>query len=410
MITTAPPAGAAPVPAETGPDKNVSAGWLLVAVALVAANLRIAITSVGAVLDQVGNATGLSAPQAGVLTALPVFSFALLGGASPALVRRFGVDRVMGAAMSLLTLALVVRLVGDATWLLTGTLLACAGIAVANVLVPVVVKQRFALRIGFVTGLYTAALAAGSALAAGVTAPIVLAGGWRLGLGIWAVPAALAAAAWLTATGALRSTSQPRRADRGPRVRPVSKRLWSSPRTWALALFFGTQSLLAYSVMGWLPAIYRDAGFSETSAGTLLAISILVGVPVSFTVPSLAARNHHQSWWAVGLTAAAIAGLTGLLVAPAEAALLWAVLLGVGGGAFPLALAFFSLRAAAPPDTAWLSAVGQSLGYLLAIVGPLGVGFLHATVGGWTAPLALLICAMVIQAGAGYVAGRAGHA
>ncbi|PFG39745.1 CP family cyanate transporter-like MFS transporter [Georgenia soli] len=380
------------------------------AVALVAANLRVAITSVGAILDQVGAATGLSTAQAGVLTALPVLSFALLGGASPALVRRFGVDRVMGAAVSLLTVALVVRLAGDATWLLTGTLLACAGIAVANVLIPVVVKRRFALRIGFVTGVYTAALAAGSALAAGVTAPIALAGGWRLGLGVWAVPAALAAVTWWTATGALRSADRRRRAGRGPRERPVSRRLWSSPRTWALTLFFGTQSLLAYSVMGWLPAIYRDAGFSETGAGTLLAVSILVGVPISFTVPSLAARNHHQSWWAVGLTAAAIVGLAGLLVAPAEAALLWAILLGVGGGAFPLALAFFSLRAATPADTAWLSAVGQSLGYLLAIVGPLGVGFLHATTGGWTAPLTLLIGAMVVQAGAGFVSGRAGHA
>jgi MFS transporter, CP family, cyanate transporter len=399
------------VHSETGRGRNASTGWLLVAVALVAANLRIAITSVGAVLDQVGSATGLSTAQAGVLTALPVFSFALLGGASPALVRRFGIDRVMGAAVSLLTLALVVRLVGDPIWLLTGTLLACAGIAVANVLIPVVVKQRFSLRIGFVTGVYTAALAAGSALAAGVTAPIALAGGWRLGLGIWVVPAALAAVAWLTATRALRSTAaHQRHAGRGPRERPSSRRLWSSPRTWALTLFFGTQSLLAYSVMGWLPAIYRDAGFSETGAGTLLAISILVGVPISFTVPSLAARNRHQSWWAVGLTAAAILGLTGLLVAPAGAALLWAILLGVGGGAFPLALAFFSLRAAAPPDTAWLSAVGQSLGYLLAIVGPLGVGFLHASTGGWTAPLALLICAMAVQAGAGFVAGRAGHA
>lgn len=395
---------------ETGRGSSASTGWLLAAVALVAANLRVAITSVGAVLDQVGAATGLSTAQAGVLTALPVFSFAILGGASPALVRRFGVDRVMGGAVSLLTLALVVRLAGDATWLLVGTLLACAGIAVANVLIPVVVKQRFALRIGFVTGVYTAALAAGSALAAGVTAPVALAGGWRLGLGIWAVPAALAAVAWWTATGALRSADQQRHAGHGPRDRMRSRRLWSSPRTWALTLFFGTQSLLAYSVMGWLPAIYRDAGFTETGAGTLLAVSILVGVPISFTVPSLAARNHHQSWWAVGLTAAAIVGLAGLLVAPAQAALVWAILLGVGGGAFPLALAFFSLRASAPPDTAWLSAVGQSLGYLLAIVGPLGVGFLHASTGGWTAPLTLLICAMVVQAGAGFVAGRAGHA
>lgn len=381
---------------------------LLVAVALVAANLRMAVTSVGSVLDLVIAGTGLTPAAGGVLTALPVLSFALLGGLSPWLARRLGVERAIAAATALLAVALVLRVLGGPLWLMAGTFLACTGIAAANVLVPVVVKQRFPMRVGFVTGVYTAALAGGSALAAGLTAPLAdAAGSWRVGLGFWAVPAATALVLWWAAT---RSTSARGRRARGPaRVPHPTGRLWRSPRTWALTAFFGTQSLLAYSVMGWLPAMFRDAGLSAAASGTLLAVSILLGVPVSFLVPSLAARRRQQSGWAVALTAASAAGLLGMLLAPAEGAWLWVVLLGIGNGAFPLALAFFSLRSGSTDDTAWLSAVGQSIGYTLAIVGPLGVGVLRAGTDGWTAPVLLLLTAMVVQAVAGAVAGRAGH-
>ncbi|MPV38245.1 MFS transporter [Georgenia subflava] len=384
---------------------------LLVALALVAANLRMGITSVGPVLDQIRAGTGLSGPGAGVLTSLPVLTFAALGATSPWLARRFGVDRVVAAAMALLAVALVLRVLGGVPFLVTGTVAVCAGIAVANVLLPVVVKTRFPLRIGSVTGVYTAALAGGSALAAGVTAPLETLGGWRLGLAAWALPAALAVVIWVSATvGGRRGASQPSsRSAQTTVAGGSSRRLWGRPRAWAMIVFFGTQSLLAYAAMGWLPAIYRDAGFSTTEAGGLLSLSILVGVPVSFLIPSLAARSSHQRWWALGVTGASLAGLTGLLLSPAAGGWVWAALIGVGNGAFPLALAFFSLRAATTRDTAWLSSAGQSLGYLLAATGPLGVGFLQAVTGGWTAPLLLLIGAMVLQAAAGLVAGRAGH-
>lgn len=385
--------------------------WLLVALALVAANLRLGLASVGPVLDQVRAGVGLSAAGAGLLTSLPVLTFAVLGGLSTWVARRLAIDRVIGAAMVVLAAALVLRVLGGIGTLMTGTLAVCAAIAVANVLIPVVVKERFPLRIGLVTGVYTAALAGGSALAAGVTAPLASHAGWRSALASWAVPALAAAVLWGAATWSSwrrRPAPMPHRAP-SPHGASRSHRFWRSPRAWALTLFFGTQSLQAYAVMGWLPAIYHDAGYSTYQAGWLLALSIVVGVPVSFLVPTLAARSSHQRWWAVAISAASLAGMSRLLVNPGAAGWAWALLIGVGNGAFPLALTFFSLRAATVQDTAWLSTVGQSVGYLIAAIGPLGMGALQAATGSWTGPLLLLICAMALQALVGLVAGRAGH-
>src|SRR5690606_13730056 len=143
----------------------------------------------------------------------------------------------------------------------------------ANVLLPAVVKEHFPTRVGAVTGAYSAVLSLGSAIAAGVTVPIAhAAGSWRVGLGVWALLALLALLAWLPHLG-------DRDLRRGGHIRGS---LWRERVAWAVTILFGTQSLFAYVVMSWLPSMYADAGFSHATAGLLLAVSILVGVPVFF--------------------------------------------------------------------------------------------------------------------------------
>lgn len=387
------------------------AGLLVLAVAAVALNLRAPVAGIGPVLEEISAATGLSPGGAGVLTSLPVLAFACVGLASPWLARRLGTERAIAAAMAVLAVALATRVTGGAAALLVGTLVACAGIAAVNVLLPVVVKTWLEHRVGLVTGLYTAVMSGGSALAAAGTEPLASAvgapgSGWRLAVGVWAVPAAVALGIWLAAFGHRRSAGP------APGV-PVAGGAWGllgRPVVWALTVFFGTQSLLFYALLGWLPEVYRDAGIDPRTAGAMLSVCVLVGVPAFLVVPMLAARSEGQRAWALGLTAAAAVGLGGLLVAPAEGAWVWAVLLGVGNAAFPLALSLFALRTRDPGETATVSAVGQSLGYLLAAAGPLTVGLLREQSGSWTAPLVLLLAVMAVQAAAGLVAGRRGHA
>ncbi|HET8601335.1 MAG TPA: MFS transporter [Segeticoccus sp.] len=403
---------------------------VILAVLLVAANMRAALSGIGPVLDRVQAATGMSATLAGVVTTLPVLSFAAVGGTSPALARRWSLEHAIGAAVLLLGVAEFGRVL-DGTWaLLVGTAAACAGIAVINVLLPVVIKQRFPHRLGSVTGLYTASLNLFSALAAATTAPLADRTDWRWALGCWGVLALLAAAVWQpvlarhpVAVPAGVEAGRVELAEGEPTTRPATTDgpdprqgpdptaakplvLWRHPIAWGVAVYFGMQSLLAYITMGWLPAIYRSAGVDSTTAGLLLALAIVIGVPVAYIVPTLAGRRPGQRAWAVGLTTCSAAGVAGLIVLPAQLAVVWAILIGLGQGCFPLALALFGFRTRDHRRTAALSAFGQSVGYLLAVVGPLGVGVLHDLTGGWTVPLLLALCAMGVQAAAGMVAGR----
>ncbi|SFO85422.1 MFS transporter, CP family, cyanate transporter [Amycolatopsis arida] len=390
---------------QDGTGRRSASLLLAVAVVLVALNLRPAITSVGTVLGEARDDLGASATWAGVLTTLPGLCFAVAGLAAPWLARRAGLAAAVGLALTVLAAGLVLRVLDGPLVVLGGTLVATAGIALANVLVPVVVKGSFPARVGLMTGIYTAALQGGGALGSALTPPLAgTFGGWRAALAGWALLAAVALAGWLLAT-------------RGGRLRPAStgsappgsaprRSLLRSPLAWVVTLFFGLQALLAYVVMGWLPEVLVDAGVSRTDAGLLLGLVSMLAVPISLVVPPLAARGGSQSGWIVGLGAFALASLVGLLVAPGAAPLLWTVLLGIGMSVFSLALTTIALRARTGEDTAALSGMAQGLGYLLAALGPFLFGFLHDLTGGWTVPFGMLIAAMLVQLVAGWVAGR----
>lgn len=374
-------------------------GGLLVGVLLVALNLRIGITSLGALIDDLRHSIGLSPATASFATSLPVLCFAVVGIAGISLTRRLGAHRGLTVALVLLTLGLAARTLAGSTVLLVGTLVACSGIALANVLLPAVVKERFPTRVGLVTGAYSATLSLGAALGAAATVPSAdVAGSWRVGLGVWAGVAALALVWWLPHSRAHEHTPGPTLS-----LAPMLR----SRVAWAVTGLFATQSLVAYVLMSWLPSMYADAGFSHHEAGLLLAFSILVGVPFFFLVPSYAARLRSQGHLVAGLTALNAAGFAGLALAPVGGAWVWAVLLGAGGAVFPVTLTLFSLRTRTSAETAMLSTMAQSIGYLLGAVGPFAVGLLRDSTGSWTLPLLILLALSAAQVAFGYAAGRA---
>ncbi|HEY0001047.1 MAG TPA: MFS transporter [Actinoplanes sp.] len=387
----------------TGADPNGKGRVLaLVALLLAAVNLRLAVTSVGPVLTEIRAGLPMSATVAGLLTSVPVLCFASVGLFAPRLARRFGPARVIIVGLSVLAAGLAVRPYAPGTALfLLFSVLALAGIAVVNVLLPMVVKQRFGTQVGSVTGLYTVALNVGATAAAAGTVPVTSAfgGDWRLGLACWAVVALLALPAWVPL-----ALQRHVPAEEIKSAEPV--RLSRHPVAWALAVYFGMQSTSAYVLIGWLPEIYRDAGISAEKAGVLFAITSFLGVPLGLGLSALAGRMRTQSGIAFGLGLFGIAGYAGLWWDPAAAPWLWAILLGVVNTAFPLVLTMIALRGSSPSRVVRLSAFAQGVGYLLAIPGPIVVGALHDRTDGWRLPLALMICLMVPQLIAGMIAGR----
>ncbi|BBY49561.1 MFS transporter [Mycolicibacterium arabiense] len=393
----APEVGADRVPAVAG------GALLALAVVLTALNLRPAVTSVAPLLGEMRSDLGVSATWAGLLTTVPALCFAAAGLAAPWLSSRIGLGRTISAALVALTAGLALRVVDGPHLVIGATLIACAGIALVNVLIPVVIKGSFPARVGLMTGIYTAALQGGGALGSAVTPgleePL---GGWRIALAAWAVVAFVALLAWMPASRRHGDTWAASTAPTGPRRSLLRNKL-----AWTVTLFFGCQAFMAYIVMGWLPEIFIDNGIGKTDAGLLVGLTSLIGVPIALVISPLAARKPSQSRWVVALGLLGMTGAVGLMLAPAAAPILWSVLIGLGMSAFSMALAIIALRARNAEDTAQLSGMAQGLGYLIAGTGPFLFGLLHDVTHGWTVPWLMFLAVYVVQIVAGAFAGRA---
>ncbi|NEA65981.1 MFS transporter [Streptomyces sp. SID12488] len=414
------------VHSSTEPEKETvgppARAWVtrlvVVGIVLSALNLRPAITSLGALLEEVRDGLGMSGTAAGVLTSVPPFCFALFGVMAPRLARRFGVGAVVCAGMAAIAAGLAIRpWTGSAAGFLAASALALMGIAVSNVLMPVVVKRWFPDRVGSMTGLYSMALALGTAAAAAITVPMTeaLGGSWRSGLAVWAVLAAAAVVPWIPlvrergaggSKGEAPSARGMSATGKGEGERAGVLRITRSRTAWALAVFFGLQATAAYVTMGWMAQIFRDAGVPAATAGLLLAVTMAMGVPLAFVIPRVATRLPRQGPIVVVLGCCGLLGYAGLYIAPAGGAWAWAVLLGIANCAFPLALTMVGMRARTGAGVAQLSAFAQSTGYLISIPGPLVVGVLYQHSGGWGLPLALMAGLLLPQMVVGVLAGR----
>jgi len=373
---------------------------LVAAVVLAALNLRPAIVAVGPLTSDIKADTGLSSTATSLLTAVPLLCLGAFAAAAAPLARRLGFERTVLLAVVAIFVGIALRLFTPIPALFAGSILAGSGIAIANVLVPALIKRDFPLRIGPMMAIYSVALQAGATLASGMTVPLgrALDVGWRPALAIWAVPAAFAALAWLP------MIRRPR-----PDAASTSQRhsVWQSGLGWAAAAFIGIQSGVYFSLTAWLPSMLIDDGLGKTEAGIILSAVGLFGILGGLPMPLLAARMRHQRWLVAVVIAVFLIGLVGLMVAPAPLALLWAVLLGVGqGGGLSLALTLFTLRSRTAAGAAQLSGMAQSAGYSIAAVAPLMVGVVHDLSGNWTVPVIVLLVALVPMAAAGWQVAR----
>ncbi|CAN5200213.1 MFS transporter [soil metagenome] len=374
---------------------------VLVGIVALAFNLRPAAVSVGPVLAEIIAGLQMSATTAGLLTTLPVLAFALFGALTPWLARRLGLHRLTLLALVAVVVGLALRARTDSVLLfLLLSLLALAGMATANVLLPSLVKLHFPHRVGLLTSVYTTALAIGLTLASVLTVPLgEVLGSWRWGIGIWALTALVAAVPWVRL---VRHDAAPADGRREITLAQVAQ----TRLGWSMAAFFGLQSLQAYAVFGWFAQVYRDAGFGPATAGLLLGVVTAVSIPLSFLLPSLTARLVDQRLLITALVACYPLGYVGLAVEPRSGAWLWAVLVGVAASVFPVALTLIGLRAHTPAGTAALSGFTQSVGYLVAAVGPFGVGLLYDLTGAWTVPLLALTLLSLAQVVAGLLVAR----
>lgn len=376
----------------------------IAAIVLIGLNLRPVANGMGAAIPAIRDDLGLSGSAAGVLNAMPGLCFVVFGLVAPMLSARFGMLRTLLAGIVASVAGQVIRAaIPGVGALFGGSILALAGTALANILLPGIVRALFPRHVPAVTSLYTTCMMIGATAGSGLTIPIAHAvdDEWRTGLGSWAILAALALIPWIAMLGS---------AGVGLRRRPAGaiplRALLRNRVAWYITIFFGMQSMQAYVVTGWLSQILVDAGLDLEIAGSAVAVFAAAGIPMAMLIPMIARRQGRLPAIVVGLGSSYVAGYLGLLIAPESGYWLWAVFVGIGGGTFPLAMLIVAIRAHTYDALTALSAFAQSTAYAFATVGPFVVGFLNDLTDGWTAPLIMMICVAGLMMAFGLLAIR----
>jgi MFS transporter, CP family, cyanate transporter len=393
---------------DAGRDETRGAGLLLVvAVCLVAANMRITITGVGPLLDQIGADFPGGAAVLGALASVPLLAWAVVSPAAGALGRRFGMNRTLLWSLVALALGTIWRsLPGSPANLWLGTVLIGAALAIGNVLMPAVIKRDFPGRVPAVMAVYTALLAGMGAVASGIVVPISQAPlgdgtlGWRGAL-LWTgalVPFAILA--WILANRGRRELR--------PALEPGRRshaRIWLDGVAWLVAGYMGLQSVAFYILLTWLAPISVSTGRSPVLAGLDVMAFQIFCFAGTLCVPLLL-RGRLRRWVPAMLPVVGGLAVVGLLLSP-DALFWWSIPLGLASGAMlSMSLTLMAERARDHATSAALSGMSQSVGYGVAAVGPIAFGALHSLTGGWTAPLVLLALVMAGQLVVGVAVGR----
>ncbi len=370
--------------------------WLVLAtLALLAPNLRMALSSVPAVIPDIDAATGWSATALGLLTMLPVLCMGAFALIVPRVAHRFGKRRTVAFALALITIALTVRLASLVPGVLhASALLAGIGIALAAGLVPGIVREQLPTAIGAATGLWSAAMMTGAALAAALTAPLESAtGSWQVALALWALPAALALVVWLQVEGGHEAPAPAQDAAVG-----IGDLPWRNPNAWALTAFLALNSIVFYTTLAWLAPSYVDRGMTKAHAGLLFGLFTAFQVIGALVLPFVAERSaRRQAIYAASLAVGAVGVLgVGFPLGAATAPVL--AVFGVAiGGAFAMGLALLSEWAADARASARLTAMAFTVTYLTASIGPLTAGALLDANASWTLIYSLLAVVIVGQ-------------
>lgn len=379
---------------------------LFAGIVIVSFNLRPGMTSVGPLVGIIRDDIGLANWSAGLLTSLPLIAFAAISPLVPRISEQFNDDWTMVIGLLIIIFGITIRSMALVSLLFLGTILVGLGIAICNVLLPRVIKDRFPTKVAVMTGVYSTLMGIFAAIASGVSVPLAkdVGWGWKSSLFVWTIPAFIGMLLWIF----IARRNQRENNQSHPALSMGGGRIWKSPLAWQVACFMGLQSSLFYVSISWLPEILHFNGIDITIAGWMLSYTQLIGMPASFLVPVMAGRMKNQQSLVLLLGLSALLGLTGLLLGKSFWFLVLSItFLGITlGGWFALALTFLAIRAKDAKSAGELSGMAQSIGYLLAALGPVFIGFLYDLTHSWSVPLLVLIGITIVVIFFGLGAGR----
>ena len=360
---------------------------LLAALFLGALALRPQLVGVGPLLPDIDDDLGLSHAVAGLLGTIPVLCMGLFAPPAAYLAARVGTRAAIGACLAgIAAFGLLRAAAPGAPLVLALTFPIGVGMGLAGALMPVAVKERFAHRPAFASGIYTTGINVGSALSSALAVPIAAAwGGWRAALAVFSACTILCLVAWLVFTPPVRE-----------RVQPAPPRLpWGRPVVWGLAAVFALQSIVYYGLIAWMPDSFQERGWSDGSAGALVGVMSVAALPSGLVVPYLADRGGSRRQWLALTAGMLLVASVGITAAPGGG-WAWAALAGLGiGASFPLTLTLPLDAAHGPADAGAVVGLMLGAGYTITAVGPLALGAVRDLTGSFSTSLWVLVAVAV---------------
>ncbi len=375
--------------------------FLITGIIAISFNLRPAITSVGPLIGNIRDDVALTNGSAGLLTSLPLIAFAIMSPFAARLGNRYSYESALIIGLLLLLIGVSIRPVSIAFLLFSGTFIAGLGIAILNVLLPGLIKERFPLKVGLMTSIYTTTMGIIASMASGISIPIAESfgnNGWKISLLIWTIPVILAMIVWVYLRVKAQNIQKKTDSEQIKYADSSSKKIWRSPLAWQIAVFMGLQSFLFYVTISWLPEIMYAKGLSMETSGWMLSFTQFIGLPASFIVPVLAEKLKSQRSIITVLALSFFLGYFGLLLGSNFIIIIISSIFIAFplSGFFSLALTLLGMRARTSKDAADLSGMAQSVGYVLAAIGPIFVGFLFDLFGNWNFPIIAILLIVII--------------
>ncbi|ANK61903.1 MFS transporter [Loigolactobacillus backii] len=382
-------------------NTKITNRWLTLGLILVGANLRLPITMLPPLLTNLKQTLGLPASLAGFLTTIPLLMFALISPFAPRLSQRLGNEKVLFGFLILLAAGSYLRVIPTIWALMIGTSLIGIGIAGGNVLLPAIIKEQFPAKIAIKTTEYTVAMGLIASLGTGFSGYLANKISLMGSMAILSLVGLAGLFVWL-----FNLKKMPNQNTTTKLQTTTHKSVWRAGLAWWITLFFGLQSLLYYSLLTWLPTLFTSVGFSTIQAGNLATIFQISLLPLSLVVPLVSERPHGMAVVVAFVGFGFIGGACGLLAGSQSFgwSALFSLLMGASSGAaFSIAIIFFQKKTTNATDTANLSGMAQSFGYLLAATGPIAFGFLKTQLGSWLPIIWLVIALAALLTGVGVI-------
>lgn len=347
--------------------------WInVIIVIIVAFNLRapITATAVGPIIDIIKDKYYLNSTVAGILTSLPLIAF---GGIS-FIVGYFSPIRAIVFGIFLIFLGEIIRSYFGVYGLFLGMLAMGCGIAIANVLLPSFIKEKFPKKMASIMGIYSLVLSISSIIGIALAIPLLSVFDLAGAMFFWAIFSFVALVVYYP------------QAKNGRFFRIKKKahkkiNLFINLTTWKITLFMGFQSFLAYSLFFWYVQIVVEKGFDKEFSTSMVLFAQLVAAPVSLFGPLLLGklRQNLHTFYIAGLCSMYVIAFGMLFIFDSKISIIIsAFIMGFPwGGVFGIALLFIAQKSSNAQIAARLSALAQGFGYLIAAQGQWIIGFLH---------------------------------